>query len=301
MSSAKNRLLRLSLGREFAFLLGILFAVPASATLVAIPASSAQDKAPASPGTSFELNAAEADVLQVVGAVAEDPIIRGTYVYERQKILTGAQPANSSSYFGAWTGPGHVFYKVLTGALAPRHFKDSADLGMITVRYIVQAQSDSRVHLWIVAVFVEDGSRKAAPSDGTVESSEFKEIQDRLQQIQVSNQETAALIEKRQEEDETRAAALRDRQVETARLESAESSLKNLDSQWSDLRHKVIVRVVPGNAELKSAPFHSSAGVQTLTAGEELVVLIVTPAWLGVETPDKHRGWLRHDQVESLP
>jgi hypothetical protein len=236
-----------------------------------------------------------------VTAVAEDPIIRGTYVYERQKILTGAQPANSSAYFGNWTGPGHAFYKVLSGALAPRHFKDSGDQGTITIRYIVQAESDSRVHLWIVAVFVPDGSRKAAASDGTVESSEFKEIQDRLQKIQLSNQETATLLQKRVEEDDTRAAAIRDRQIEEARLESAESSLKNLDSQWSDLRHKVIVRVTSGNAELKSAPFHSSTGVQTLTSGEELVVLIVTPAWLGVETPDKHRGWLRHDQVESAP
>jgi hypothetical protein len=298
MSSGNHKFPRLSPARSFALLLGILLAVAASASSAA---SSAQDHATASAGIGFELNAAEADILQVVGAVAEDPVIRGTYVYEKQKILTGAQPANTSSYFGPWTGPGRAFYKVLTGALAPRHFKDSADLGTITVRYVVQTQSDTRVHLWIFAVFVEEGSRKAAPSDGTVESSEFKEIQDRLQQIQVSNRETATLIQKRQEEDETRAAAIRNRQVETARLESAESSLKNLESQWSDLRRKLIVKVAGGNAELKSAPFHSSTGVQALTAGEELVVLIVTPAWLGVETPDKHRGWLRHDQVEPLP
>jgi hypothetical protein len=301
MRICKNQFLRWAPTRRFVFSLGMLLALPASASPFAIRGRSDQEKVPTAAGMGFELNASEADVVPIVDGVAADPIVRGTYVYERQKILIGAKPASSSSYFGAWTGPGHVFYKVLTGALAPRHFKDSADLGTITVRYIVQARSDSRVHLWIFAVFVTEGSRKAAPSDGTVESSEFKEIQDRLQQIQVSNQETAALIEKRQEEDETRAAAIRDRQVETARLESAESSLKNLDSQWSDLRHKLIVKVAGGNAELKSAPFHSSTGVQTLTAGEELVVLIVTPAWLGVEAPDKHRGWLRHDQVEPLP
>ena len=290
---------RLTATSMFACSLSIICAVSTSSTLHAVPLP--QDKPSAAAGMGFELNASEADVLPIVEGVAADPIVRGTYVYERQKILRGALPANSSSYFGTWTGPGHVFYKVLTGAIAPRHFKDSGDLGTISIRYVVEGKAGSRVHVWIAAVFVEDGSRKAAISDGTVESSEFKEIQDRLQQIQISNQETATLIQERQQQDDARAAAIRDRQSEMARLESAESSLKNLDSQRSDLRHKVIVRIVNGGAELKSAPFHSATNIQALSAGEELVVLIVTPAWLGVETPDKHRGWLRHDLVEALP
>jgi hypothetical protein len=209
--------------------------------------------------------------------------------------------ANSSAYFGPWKGPGHVFYKVLTGALAPRHFKDSSDLGTITVRYIVQSRGKSRTHLRIDAVFVQVGSHKAANSDGTVESSEFKEIQDRLRQIQSSNQETADLLKKRQEEDEKAAALLRERQDETARMEGAESSLKSLDLRYLELRRKVVVKIKSENTELKSAPFHSATKVESLRAGAELVILIVTPSWLGVETADSHRGWLRQDQVETIP
>src|ERR1700719_4277507 len=93
-----------------AFLLGSLVAALTSIA----PALPGQVKAQGTAGLGFELEAAEADVLEVVKIVAEDPIVRGTYVYENAKTLTGATPANSSSYFGPWTGPGHAFYKVLT-------------------------------------------------------------------------------------------------------------------------------------------------------------------------------------------
>ncbi len=297
MSSLGNQILKRRTTWAAFFFVGAFAAVIASAS----PAKPPQDKTPEAAGLGFELNAPEADVLQVVGEVAEDPIVRGTYVYERDKTLTGALPAKSSTYFGAWPGPGRAFYKVRSGAVAPRHFKDSADIGTITVRYVVEAHGEGRVHLWIDAVFVEDGSRKGAPSDGTVESSEFKEIQDRLTQIQVTEQETANLLKQRQDEDEKRTALLRDRQEETARLESAEASVKNLDSQLRELRRKLVMKVASENTTLKSAPFHSATITKSLAAGEEVVVLIVTPSWLGVETSDKHRGWLRHDQVEELP
>jgi len=287
--------------RAHSLLIGILLAASAAANPLATPANPSQEKPLTASGLGFELNAAEADVLRVVEAVAQDSIVRGTYVYEKQKTLTGAVPANSSSYFGAWTGPGHVFYKVLKGAVAPRHFRDSGDMGTITVRYLVNAAAPSKVHLWIEAVFVEDASRKVAPSDGAVESSEFKEIQDRLQKIQATDLETADLLAKRREEDDRQAAVLRDRQEETARLETAESSLSAAETQLLNLRRKVVMKVAGPNTELKSAPFRSATKMKSLNAGEELVVLIVTPSWLGVETASKQRGWLRHDQVEALP
>jgi hypothetical protein len=31
------------------------------------------------------------------------------------------------------------------------------------------------------------------------------------------------------------------------------------------------------------------------------VIVIVTPHWYGVETPDGQRGWLPLDELESLP
>ena len=281
--------------------LTILFCAQSAAVPTPTPARPLQVKEAGPAGLEFELDATEAETLEAVRIVAEDTTIRGTYVYEKEKTLTGALSADSSAYFGPWQGPGRVFYKVLTGALAPRHFKDSSDMGTITVRYVVQAKGESRTRLRIDAVFVQAVSRKAANSDGSVEASEFKEIQDRLQHIQSTNRETAALLKKRQEEDEKAAASVRERQEETARLETAESSLKGLDSRYLELRRKVVVKIKNENTEMKSAPFHSATSVETLKAGAELVILIVTPSWLGVETVDSRRGWLRQDQVEPIP
>jgi len=282
---------------RFAYLALVLVLAVAFVT----PARTPQGNSAGYAGMGFELNGAEADVVQVVKAVADDTIIHGTYVYESEKILRGAESAQSSAYFDAWTGPGHAFYKVLKGAVAPRHFKDSNDRGTIAVRYVVQGQGESRTHLRIDALFVEDASRKANVSDGTVESSEFKEIQDRLRQIQTQEQETADLIRKRQEEDEQKAALLRQSHDETAAIDSAESTVKNLEARLHELRRQVEVRVLSEGTELKSAPFHSAAKMQSLRAGSELVVLILTPSWYGVETPDGHRGWLLREQVEALP
>jgi hypothetical protein len=282
---------------RFAFLSWIL----ALAVAFATPGAAAQGKSAGSAGLGYEVNGSEADVLDVVKAVADDTIIHGTYVYEHDKILKGAEAAQSSAYFGAWTGPGRAFYKVLKGAVAPRHFKDSNDAGTISVRYVVEPQGDSKTHLWIVAVFVEDASRKASPSDGTVESSEYKEIQDRLREIQAQEQQTAELVRKRQEEDEQRVALLQQSRDETAALDSAESNVKDLEARLHALRQQVEVRVISEGTELKSAPFHSAAKMLSLRAGSELVILIVTPSWYGVETPDGHRGWLLREQVEALP
>ena len=161
-----------------AFLLFILLQPPTSL------ASSGKDKSDSwGVGFSVELPYAEADVVSVVQSVAEDHVIRGTYVYEREKILNDAVSANSSNFFGAWQGPGQAFYKVRKDALAPRNFKESADIGVITVRYLVHGTSSSSTHLEILAVFVEDGTKRVHPSNISVESAEFTEIQNQLQTL----------------------------------------------------------------------------------------------------------------------
>jgi hypothetical protein len=259
------------------------------------------DKSQETPGFVMEVSASESNVLEVVKSVAEDTMVRGTYVYEREKNLTGATPAESSAFFGEWRESGHVFYKVLTGALAPRHFKDSNDIGTITVRYVVQPVSAGRTRVRIDAIFVEDSRRKAHASDGSVETSEFKEIQDRLAQIQLEEQKTAAVVSERAKADAEKANLLRERQDEATQLDAAESSIRNLERRLHDLRHDVELRIRDSDTELKSAPFHSASKLDSLPAGTEVVVLIVTPYWYGVETTDGHRGWLRHDQVELLP
>ncbi len=279
----------------------VAFTVFLVSTFSPAAVSFAGDKAREASGFVIELPAKESDALQVVKDIAEDSAVRGTYVYEGQKTLTGAIPAKTSDAFGQWQGPGEVFYKVVTGALAPRHFQDSSDIGTITVRYVVQPVADARTSVRIDAVFVEDGRRKAHPSDGTVEASEGKAIQDKLQEIQLRERKAAADSKRREKEDAAKAVALRERQEEAAKLEAAQSSIRDLEQRLHELRHELELRVREPNTALKSAPFQKAAKLQSLGAGTKVVVLIVTPYWYGVETTDGHRGWLRRDQVEPLP
>jgi len=256
------------------------------------------DKLTEAAGFVIEVRGTEADVLQAVQTVAEETVVYGTYVYDKDDTLTGAEPAKNSDLFAPWHEPGQVFFKVLTKAVAPRHFKDSNDVGTIAIRYVVQPVNDLRTRLRIDAVFVEDMRRKAHPSDGTVETSEFNEIQARLHHIQLEESETAASLKKRHDADAAKAILIRQRQEEASTLEASRSSIRDLEQRLHDLQHDLELRVKGPNTELKSAPFHSASKLQSLSAGAQVVILIVTPYWYGVETTDGHRGWLRHDQVD---
>jgi len=252
-------------------------------------------------GIALELDAPEADVLKAVEYVANDQIVHGTYVYEKDKTLTGAVAENSSAYYGHWEGRGQAFFKVLHGAIAPRHFKNSSDIGTLTVRYVVQPGRESRTRLWVEAVFVEDGRRKVHPSDGSVESSEIKEIQERLGKIRLEKQQAAESLKHRQEQESADAILARQREEERSRLLVAQSAAQGLEQRVNALRHEVVRLVVRPGADLKSAPFQSAVSLQSVPAETEVLILIVTPYWFGVETPQGHRGWLRRDQVKQLP
>jgi hypothetical protein len=84
-------------------------------------------------------------------------------------------------------------------------------------------------------------------------------------------------------------------------LSSAQSSVKDLEDKLKDLRHDVERRVKAPGTDLKAAPFLSSAKLAALPAYTELVIVIVTPHWYGVETPDGQHGWIEVDRLEPLP
>ncbi|MGD0402461.1 MAG: hypothetical protein ABSB66_04625 [Candidatus Acidiferrales bacterium] len=279
---------------------GSLFLALAFLTPAITHAAPQKHASPFPEGFAIDVKASEDDVVTAVQNVSEDQIIHGTSVYAREDTLTEASAETSSSFYGAWQGPGHVFYKVRRNALSPKHFKDSADVGTITVRYVVQGVSPNRTHIQIDAVFVEDGSRKVHASDSTVETSEFAEINIRILGIQKEEQKTAEALKQRELEAQARVAS-KQRDEEVARLNSAESSLRDLQARAHQLRHDIEVRVKNPNTELKAAPFHSAAKLQSLIANTEVVVEIITPYWYGVETAEGQRGWLRQDQVEPLP
>jgi hypothetical protein len=241
------------------------------------------------------------EVLQALNAVLEDQTIHGTYIFDKEPTLTGALVVTSTPLFEPSNDPGHVFYKIRKDAIAPRHFLESADQGTIAVRYIVTAVSPERTRIHIDAVYVENTRRRVHPSDGTVESSEFKVIQDHLQAIQFAAQGAADAKRRRESTELVMQTALRQHKDETSRLAAAQSSVHDLEQQIHALRQEVERRVKAPGADLKSAPFRAAATVKALAAYTEVVIMIVTPHWYGVETAEGQRGWLAIDQLETIP
>lgn len=253
--------------------------------------------------TSFSavLEGTEADILEAVEGVVKDTVIHGTYVYEKEKTLGGAQEEESSKVFGNWTAGGRVYYKVCRGALSPRNFKDSADKGTITVRYILKNEAQNRFRIQIDAVYIEDQHRTVHPSNGLVESSEFKEIAEHLKAIQLQEQRDADSKARIDSEIAAKQEMLQRRQEEATKLADAESSAQDLVKRIQELRHKVEMRVAPNGAHVKSAPFASAATLESLKPSTDVVVVILTPYWFGIETSDGHRGWIRQEELVPLP
>jgi hypothetical protein len=254
-----------------------------------------------SPGFVKEFDATPGDALQALNELLTDQTIHGTYIFDKQTTLTGAVQADSSPLFEPWKGAGQVFYKIRKDAIAPRHFLESADLGTIAVRYILNTLNNGRARLRIDAIYVENARKTPHVSDQTVEASEYKVFQDHLQVLQFAAQEAADSKRRRESADLVRLTVTRQREDETTRLAAAQSSVKDLQERVQSLRHEVERRVKAPGGELKAAPFRSSAGVKTLAAYTEVVIVIITPHWFGVETPDGQRGWLPAEQLEALP
>ena len=249
-----------------------------------------------------QLDVSEADVLKAVEEVTQDQTIHGTYSYEKERVLYGAHSADSSPVFGPWREPGKAYYKVADNVLAPKFFKESGDVGTITVRYVVQSVSPTSTVLQIDALFF-DARHVKHESNGNVESSEYAAIQEHLRAIQAQQKET----EQAAQEIDTRRAQLELKKqsgVEGSFNQSPAvtgSSVEDLRKKIDDLRHRVELRVKESGTPLKSAPFRSASTIQSLPADTEVLIVVLTPYWYGVETEDGHRGWIHRGQLEPLP
>lgn len=270
-------------------------------------------------GTGLIVNipSPEDEVAQVVSDVVQNGIIRGTKEYNKDEYITGAVAAASTPLFPEWTDGGKVFYKVRKQALDPRNFKDSSDVGTLAVRYVVQSQGERNTVLRIDALFVEDFRRIAHPSNGSVESSEYKNIQDRLEAIELMKKQTAEAEQERQERlakkkfgtEKDAPAAVTPLPaavpLEKSKAEAPEAVAmapgESLEQHVADLRRKVERIVKMPGAPLKSAPFHSASTLKSLPSGTEVLIVISTPYWFGVETHDGQHGWVPRDQLEQLP
>ena len=252
-------------------------------------------------GLVREFSASPQHVRQAVLEVVHDRIIHGTLVFDKEPVLTGAEVVDSTPLFSQWEGPGEVHFKIRKDTIAPRHFLESADIGTIAVRYVVIPVEGGRTRIRIDAVYAESAHHVIHISDGNVEKMEMKEIKDRIEASEQAAQEAAETKRRKDSTEIVHQTYIRQREDEAARLNSAESSEKQLSQQIDALRHQLERRVKSPSADLKAAPFQSAVTLKSVPAGSELVLLIITPHWFGVETPEGQRGWIQEDKLEPLP
>jgi hypothetical protein len=296
-----------------------------------------------------------AEVEQVVAEITQNGVIRGTKEYNKDEFISGAKPATSSHAFPTWTESGKVFYKIREHALDPRNFKDGGDVGTLAVRYVVQPQGAKNTVLRIDAVFEEDFRHTLHPSNGSVESNEYKDVQEHLEAIEVMKQQNVESEKERQEQlakkrkpatptyaptetaqqstdrafpqnsatpsDPVSQTTAQPSESQPSETEVSSSQLlpspappdqtpgqpppgqmlpgQSLEDHVKDLRQQVERLVRSPGAPLKSAPFHTASTLQTLNTGAEVLILISTPYWYGIETHEGQHGWVMRDQLEQ--
>lgn len=265
-------------------------------------------------GLIVNVPAPEEEVLQAVKEVVQSGIIRGSKEYNKDEYISGANQATDSRLFPAWAEGGKVFYKVRLHALDPRNFKDGGDIGTLAVRYVVMGQNEKSTVLRIDAVFAEDFRHTVHASNGSVESSEYKDIHDHIEAIELTKHEGAEAQKNKDEAASRRfseatsdpGSAIPSQQREGTLLETqpemavAAASPQSLEQRVQELRRQTERVVKAPGAPLRSAPFHSASTLQTLPAGAEILILVSTPYWYGVETHEGQHGWMLRFELEEL-
>lgn len=266
-------------------------------------------------GLIVNLPMPEPDVVQVVKEVIQNGIIRGSKEYDREQYITGAVEATATRGFPEWQEGGKVFYKVRAHALDPRNFKESGDVGTLAVRYVVQAQGEKQTVLRIDAIFVEDFRHTVHPSNGSVEGAEYKDIHDHLEALESLKQEAAEAAQHRSQVNEKLIAKANSPaafpvQPSTSAAPIPEPSASKSESRPSaetpeqrlkDLRRQVQRVVKPPGTPLKASPFRSASTLVSLPSGTEVLIVISTPYWYGVETHAGQHGWIPRDDLELVP
>jgi hypothetical protein len=281
--------------------LGSIHFAAISTLMLLLPVAGISKETLTTPGLVREFFGSLEEVRQAVQSVVHDQVIHGTLIFDKEPTLTGAEAVDSTPLFDPWQGPGDVYFKIRKNAIAPRHFLESGDQGTIAVRFVLIPVDANRTRVKIDAIYRETAHRIFHPSDGTVEKSEMKEIKDQLETLQEAAAQAADARRRQTSAELVHQSLIRQREDETARFNNAQSAQKDLEQQVSALHHELERRVKSPGADLKAAPFQSAATLNTLSAFTDVVILIVTPHWLGVETPDGQRGWLPQERLEQLP
>jgi hypothetical protein len=251
-------------------------------------------------GLNVSVPAPEKELLQAVQDVVGDGIIQGTKEYNKDQYVSGAEAADTTHAFPKWTGSGQVFYKIKKNTLDPRNFKDTSDSGTLAVRYVVQPGDAKNTLLKIDAIFVDDYHHRDHLSNGSVESAEYKDIQDHLAVMQLRKSEAAEQEQRHQQQLAAQELERKRKQqhIEQTIVRAPDESLRQ---HVERLRREVERLVRSQGTQLKSAPFKSASSLQSLPAGARVAILISTPYWYGVETESGQHGWIHRSQLEQLP
>lgn len=76
---------------------------------------------------------------------------------------------------------------------------------------------------------------------------------------------------------------------------------QTVEERVKALRKQLERLVKSPGAPLKSAPFHTASTLAALSTGTEVLILVSTPYWYGVETHEGQHGWVMRDELEELP
>lgn len=259
---------------------------------------------------------AQADVIQAVKEVVQNGIIRGSKEYDRDQYITGAEVATTARGFPEWQEGGTVLYKVRTHALDPRNFKQSGDVGTLAVRYVVQPQGQKNTVLRIDAIFVEDSRHSVHASNGSVEGAEYKDIHDHLESLEALRQEAAAAGAPRSQvnekflrkEENTPLLPAQNPTPDgspagntTVQVQAPAALSETPEEHLNKLKRQLERVVKPPGAPLKASPFRSAKTLTSLPSGTQVLIVVTTPYWLGVETHEGQHGWISRDDLELVP
>lgn len=292
-----------------------------SLALVVLPncwASREKDATQYGMGVIVNLPFPESEVVQVVQEIVQNGIIRGSKEYNKDEFIAGATAVSTTRVFPEWTEGGKIFYKVRLKALDPRNFKNAGDVGTLAVRYVIQGQDSTHTVLRIDAVFVEDFRHTVHLSNGSVEAAEYKDIHDHLDSIEEMKAQTVAAKQEQQlQSSSSSRATVNDSTPPSAPASAAqqnpvadnpatdkaaaEPNPKTPEQQLHELKQQVQRLVKQPGAPLKSAPFHTASTLQLVPAGTEVLIVISTPYWVGIETHEGQHGWMLRDELELLP
>jgi hypothetical protein len=239
-----------------------------------------------------------ADQLEIiVEQVIDDRTIRGSKIYARDSVIEDATAASTSNAFNDSIGKGKVFYKIREGALAPVNFPGSNDIGVVTVRYIVEPLTPQKTRLRIDAIFIAERGLRC-PSDGSVETAEYAEI---LALVKAKTSPHASAPSSVKPAAAGTAGLETTLAQERERLEETKAALQKLQQREKQLEFNTMGLVKSPGVPLKASPYMHASTVVVLDKAEKVSVVATTKYWYRIRREHGEEGWLYYVFLEPLP